>query len=170
MLSNCDAGEDSWESSPRRSVNLKRNQLWIFIGRTDAKAEAPILWPLYVKSRLTGKDPDAGKDWRQEEKGMTEDAVVGWHHQLNEHELSKLREMVKDREAWHAAVHGVAKNRTQLSNWPATYKLQISGWYKRCLYLKCQGRKEASKLATAYLPLFPQNSSPVAEILGVFNT
>ena len=61
-------------------VHPKGNQSWIFIGRTDAKAEAPILWPPDVKSWLIGKDPDAGKDWRQEEKGMTEDEMVGWHH------------------------------------------------------------------------------------------
>ena len=64
-------------------VHPKGNQSWIFIGRTDAEAEAPILWPPDVKSWLTGKDPDAGKDWRQEEKGTTEDEMVGWHHQLD---------------------------------------------------------------------------------------
>ena len=64
-------------------VNPKGNQPWIFIGRTDAEAEAPILWPPDVKSWLIGKDPDAGKDWRREEKGETEDEMVGWHHQLN---------------------------------------------------------------------------------------
>ena len=69
-----------------------------------------------VKSRLIGEDPDAGKDWRQEEKEATEDEVVGWDHQLNGHELSKSREIVKDREAWHAAVHGFTKNRIELSN------------------------------------------------------
>ena len=63
------------------------------------------------------KDPDAGKDWRWEEKGTTEDKMVGWHHRLNGHELSGLRELVMDREARSAAVHGVAKSRTQLSNW-----------------------------------------------------
>ena len=68
-------------------VNPKRNQSWIFIGRTDAEAETPILWPPDVKNRLTGKDPDAGKDWRQEEKGVTEGKMVGWHHQLNGHEF-----------------------------------------------------------------------------------
>ena len=61
-------------------VNPKINQFWIFIGRTDAEAEAPILWPPDVKSWLIRKDPDSGKDWRQEEKGMTEDEMVGWHH------------------------------------------------------------------------------------------
>ena len=68
-------------------VNLKGNQSWILIGRTDAEAEPPILWPPDVKNRLIGKDPDAGKDWRQEEKGTTEDEMVGWHHQLYGHEF-----------------------------------------------------------------------------------
>ena len=63
--------------------NTKGNQLWILAGRTDAEAEAPILWPPDVKSWFIGKDPDAGKDWRQEEKGMTKDEMVGWYHQLN---------------------------------------------------------------------------------------
>ena len=68
-------------------VHPKGNQSWIFTGRTDAEAETPILWPLDVKNRLIGKDPDAGKDWRWEEKGMTEDEMVGWNHQLNGHEF-----------------------------------------------------------------------------------
>ena len=68
-------------------VYPKRDQSWVFIGRTDAKAETPILWPPDAKSLLNGKDPDAGKDWGQEEKGMTEDKIVGWHHQLNGHEF-----------------------------------------------------------------------------------
>ena len=69
-----------------KSVNPKGNQswIWIFIGRTDVEAETPILWPPDVKNWLTGKDPGAGKNWRQEEKGMTEDEMVGWHHQLLE--------------------------------------------------------------------------------------
>ena len=67
-------------------VHPKRNQSWIFIGRTDAQAETPKLWPPDAKTWLIWKDPDAGKDWRQEEKGMTEDEMVGWHHQLNGHE------------------------------------------------------------------------------------
>ena len=70
-------------------VNPKGNQSWIFIGRTDAEAEAPVLLPLDAKSQLIRKDPDAGKDWRQEEKGMTEDELVGWHHWLNEHEFEQ---------------------------------------------------------------------------------
>ena len=66
-----------------KPVNPKGNQSWIFIGRTDAKAEATIIWPPDMKNWLIGKDPDAGKDWRQEEKGTTEDEMVGWHHWLN---------------------------------------------------------------------------------------
>ena len=69
-------------------VNPKWNQPWISIGRTDAEAEAPILWPLDAKSQFIGKDPDAGKDWGQE-KGMTEDEMVRWHHQLNGHEFGQ---------------------------------------------------------------------------------
>ena len=97
-------------------VNPKGNQSWIFIGRTDAEAEAPILWLPDVNNWLIGKDPDAGKDWGREEKGMTENEMVGWHHQLNGHESEKLRETVKDKEALRAAVHGFTKSWTRLSN------------------------------------------------------
>ena len=68
-------------------VHPKGDQSWVFIGRTDAKAETPILWPPHVKSWLTGKDPDAGRDWGQEEKGTTEDEMAGWHHQLDGHDF-----------------------------------------------------------------------------------
>ena len=86
----------------------------IFIERTAA--EAPILWPPDAKSLLNGKDPDTGKDERQK-KGLPEDEVVGWHHRLSmDMSLSILQEIVKDREAWHAVVHGISKSRTQLSN------------------------------------------------------
>ena len=71
-------------------VDSKGNQSWIFIGRTDAEVEAPILWPPDAKSCLTGKDPDAGLDWRQEKKGTTEDEMVGWHHLFNEHEFEQI--------------------------------------------------------------------------------
>ena len=91
MPSNCDARENlecPLDCKKIKSVNPKGNQSWIFTGRTDAEAETPVLWPPDVKSQLTGKDPDAGKDWRQE-KGTTEDEIVGWHHQLNGHELGQ---------------------------------------------------------------------------------
>ena len=89
-------------------VHPKGNQSWIFIGRTDAEAETPILWPPDVNSWLIWKDPHAGKDWRQE-KGMTEDEMVGWHHRLNGHRF--VQELVIDREAWRAAVRRVARVR-----------------------------------------------------------
>ena len=72
-----------------KPVHPKGNQSWLFIRRTDAEAETPILWPPDAKNWLIGKDPDAGKDWRQEEKGTTEDEMVGWHHWLNEHEFKQ---------------------------------------------------------------------------------
>ena len=77
---------DSREIQP---VHPKGHQSWIFIGRTDAEAETPILWPPDAKNWLTGKDPDAGKDWGQEEKGTTEDEMAGWHQQLNGHEFEQ---------------------------------------------------------------------------------
>ena len=77
---------DCKESQP---VHPKGNKSWIFFGRTDAEAETPILWPRDAKNWLTGKDPDAGKDWRQEEKGTTEDEMAGWHHWLDAHEFEQ---------------------------------------------------------------------------------
>ena len=101
-------------------VHPKGDQSWVFIGRTDAEAETPILWPPDAKSGLIWKDPDAGRDWGQEEKGTTEDETAGWHHRLDGHELSKLWELVIDREAWHAVIHGVTKSRTRLSDLTGT--------------------------------------------------
>ena len=109
--------ESPLDSKEIKPVNLRGNQLWIFIGRTDAEAEALIMWPPDVKSWLIGKDPDAGKDWRQKEKGMTEDEMVVWHHWHNGDGFGWTPGLVIDREAWRAAVHGVAKSRTRLSDW-----------------------------------------------------
>ena len=104
---------ESLLDSKIKPINPKGNKPWIFIGRTDAEAEAPILWPPDARSWLIRKDPDAGKDWRQKKKGTTEDKMAGWHHQLNGR-VSANSGMVKDRETWRAAVHGVASE-TQLS-------------------------------------------------------
>ena len=81
--------ESPLDSKEIQPVHPKGNQSWIFIGRSDAEAEAPILWPSDAKNRLFGKDPDAGNGWRQKEKGMTEDEMVGWHHQLDGHEFEQ---------------------------------------------------------------------------------
>ena len=92
MLLNCGVGEDSWESLGLQGIqpaHPKGDQSWVFIGRTDVEAETPVIWPPVGKNWLTGKDPDAGKDWRQEKKGMTEDEMVGWHHWLNGHEFGQ---------------------------------------------------------------------------------
>ena len=93
-------------------IDPGRDQPWIFIGRTNAEAGVLVLWPSDEKSHNPGKGPHSGKDCRQEENGTTEDKMVGWHHQLNGHKLSKLQELVMDREAWCTIVHGVSKNQT----------------------------------------------------------
>ena len=106
-----------WTTRRFKPINPKGNQPWIFIGRTDAEAEAPILWPRDAKSRLTGKDPDAVKDWRQRRRGKQK---MRWLDSITDtmnKNLSKLWKTVKDREAWCAAGHVLAKSQTQLSNW-----------------------------------------------------
>ena len=104
MLLNCGVGEDSWdcktlELQASQPVNPKGSHSRIFIGRTDVEVETPVLWPPHAKCWLIGKDPDAGRDWRQEDKGMTEDEMVGWHYRLDGHE------------------YGITKSQTWLRDW-----------------------------------------------------
>ena len=103
--------ESPLDSTEIKPTHPKASQPWILIGRTDAEADALILWPPDAKSQLIVKDSDAGKDWGQEEKGETEDETDSMNMRF-----SKLRESVMHREAWFAAVHGATKSRTQLSS------------------------------------------------------
>ena len=141
--------ESPLDSNEIQPINPKGNQSWIFIGRTDAEVEAPILWPRDSKNWLIGKDPDAGKDWKRR-KGRHRmrllDGVIdfnsdGWMD-MN---LSKLQELVMDREDWHAAVHGVAKSQTRLSKWTELNCFSMSG--SICCFLTCiQVFQEAGKV------------------------
>ena len=102
-----------------KPVNPKGNQPWIFIGRTNAKAETPILWLPDVKNWFIGKDPDAGKDWRQEEKGAAEDEMVGWHHRLSGCEFEQT---LGDSGGQRILQYVSTKHWTQLSVWATTTK------------------------------------------------
>ena len=126
MPLNCDAGENSWESSGQqiKPVNLKGNQPWILNGRTDA--EAPVYWSPDVNSQFIGKVPDAENDWGQK-KRVSEDEMVGWHDRCNGPSTwANFWEIVKDREAWHAAVHGVTNSWTWLGNWTTIAYININ--------------------------------------------
>ena len=113
----------------RRSNQSILKQAWVFFGRTNAKAETPILFPPHVKCWLTGKDPDAGRDWGQEEKGTTGDEMAECHHSMDM-SLGRVQEVVMDREAWHATIHVVAKSWMQLSDW-TELKWREQGWIKK---------------------------------------
>ena len=107
-------------------VYPKGNQSWVFNWRSDAEAEAPILWLPDVKNGLIGKDPDAGKDWKQEENGMTEDEMVEWYHWLDGHEFEQASGF-GDGQGSLAAVHGVAKSQIRLSDWT-----ELGSWVETC--------------------------------------
>ena len=121
--------ESSLDCKEIQPVHPKGDQSWVFIGRTDVEAETPILWPPDAKSWLIWKDPDAGKDWGQEEKGMTEDKMGGWHHPSTDMGLGGLRELVMDREAWCTAVHGVTNSQTWLSDWTELKTLKVHPYF-----------------------------------------
>ena len=115
-----------WTCREIQSIHPKGDQSWMFIGRTDVEAETPVLWPPDAKNWLIWKDPDAWIDWGQEEKWTTEDEMVGWHHRLNGHGFGWTLGVGDDREAWHAAIHGVTKSWTRLSDWTELNPLQYS--------------------------------------------
>ena len=112
-------------------VHSKGDQSSVFIGRNDVEAEMPILWPPDAKSWFIWKDPDAGKDWGQKQKGMTEDEMVGWHIWLDGHGFGWVQRLVMDREAWCAAVHGVAKSQSDTTEQLTQTELNnINCWWE----------------------------------------
>ena len=109
-----------WDSKEIQPVNPKGNQSWIFIGRTDAQAETPIFCPPDVKSQLIRKEPDAGKDWKQEEKGTTEVEMVGWHHWFKGHKFEQTQGVSEGQGSLACCSPWVTKSWTRLSDWTRT--------------------------------------------------
>ena len=146
-------------------VHPKGDQSWVFIGRRDVEDETPVLWPPDAKDWLIWKDPDDWKDWRWEERGWQRMRRLDVTTNSTDMNLSKLQELAMDREAWHTAVHGVAKNQTQLSNWT---ELIPTGWM--IPKLENNNTKEAPplllKLWTPLQPSQPGDPSQGLEIPG----
>ena len=128
MPLNCGVGEDSWESLGLQrdpTSPFEGDQPWDFFGRNDAKAETPVLWPPHVKSWLSGKDCDAGRDWEQEEKGTTEDEMAGWHHWLNGRE-SEWTPGVGDGQGGLACYNSWGRKESDMTEWLNWTKLRLS--------------------------------------------
>ena len=138
MLLNYGVVEDSWESlglQGDQPVNPKGNQTWIFTGKADAKADMPMLWPPDVRNCLIGKDPDSGQDWRQEEKGATEDEMVGWHQRLDGHEFEQAPG-VGDSQACCSPW-----SRTWLSNWT-----KLNWWHQRVSQVALEAKNSPANI------------------------
>ena len=145
MLLNCGVGEDSWESLGLQvdpTSHSKGDQSWVFFGRTDAKAETPVLWVPHEKSWLIGKDPDAGRDRGQEERGTTEDEMAGWHHRLDACE-SEWTLGVGDGQGGLACCNSWGhkeSNTTEWLNWTELMPLVKGNWYLKVIVLS-SGRR-----------------------------
>ena len=162
-------GEDSWDPldcKEIKPVNTKGNQSWIFIARTDAEAEAPIVWPPDAKSWLIERDPDAGKDWRQEEKETTttEDEIVGGHHRLDGHEFEQALGVVDEQGSLgFLSVHGAEKRQ----DWATELKDKVT-----CLGATCPEVCCCSVLSNSFRPhglqhpRLPVRSRILAHFLG----
>ena len=130
-------------------VHSEGDQPWDFLGRNDAKAETPVVWPPDAKSWLIGKDSDAGRDWVQEEKGMTEDEMIGWHHWLDGRESEWTLGVGDGQGSLAAAIHGVTKSRIQLSDWTELNWTEWSSGFSHFLQFKSEfGNKEFMIWAT----------------------
>ena len=145
-------------------VHPKGNQSWTFIGRTDTEAETPILWPPDAKSWLIWKDPDAGKDWRQEEKGTTEDEIAGWHHQLSGHEFEYTLGVGDGQgslaccDSWGCKESDMTEwlNWTELNYWAASWLITWKAyWYWYTLI--CVGQENNNFMDETVLPLCPRS-------------
>ena len=158
MLLNCDVGEDSWESlglKGNQTSQSRGNQSWISIGRTDAEAEAPTPWLSDVKNWLTGKDPDPGKDWTQEEKGMTEDEMVGWYHWLNGHEFEQASGVGDGQGSLACCSPWGCKesDSTEWLNWDPQVQPSTHPWLPKC----CQPSWKHGEFSWGSCSHFPQN-------------
>ena len=134
-----------------KPAHPKGIQSWIFTERTDAEAETPILWLPDAKNWLTGKDPDAREDWRQEEKGITEDEMVGWHHWLDGYEFEQAPGVGDGQGSLACCSHGVAKSGTWLSDWTElnrAHDLGSSEGENEYTHLKCHSPRKHSNVSS----------------------